>query len=120
MNKKEQAQVEAMKTKLMRLAAFRMTSPVERDLDPPAAFSGEIVNGWDYNVYWGVVLKACSSSIHHSLGNWDKTTSQNSRRLFSTKMLALKALRYETEQQCMTKLAAIDRAIEQEEQECDQ
>lgn len=79
-----------------------------------------MVNGWDYNVYSGIVTKACSSSIYHSFGNWDKTTSQGSRRLFSTKMLALRALRYETEQQCMTKLAAIDRMIEQEEQECEQ
>lgn len=38
MTKKEQAQVEAMKTKLLRLAAFRMTNPVERDLDPPSHY----------------------------------------------------------------------------------
>ena len=71
---------------------------VEPDLEPPDTFQ-DVVNGWlafrNSSISGSVkpkVEKACTSSIHHSVGQWDKTRSQNSRRLFSSPSLALRSL----------------------------
>ena len=133
MTKKEQAQVDAMKAELQLLASFHRTEPaelqllasfhrtepVERDVPRPAPSSDCMSTGWDFNFYAMRVYKACSRSNSHGEG-WERISSQGGRDLFSSKMRALKAMRYALERDCMTRLALIDRAIEQEEKECDQ
>lgn len=87
MNKKEQAEIEMLKTKL----ALHFYPAIEPDLDIPGYDDG-IVNGWTYNVYSMRVEKACTSYAYHGIGLWDKTNSQGLMRLYSTKELAYKAL----------------------------
>jgi hypothetical protein len=113
MTKKEQARFEAALT----ASALRSTSPVPRDLAPPLNSyerSGpSLTHGWDFNTYRGTTEKACSSSIYHGFG-WDHVSSQQPRSLFSTRLLALKAMRYEIEQESAKRLRAVDRMIEEE------
>ncbi len=99
--------------------AFRLTDPVEPDVPVPGF--DDLSKGYLFNAYSGDVLKACSSSVFHSYGRDDKTTTQGARRLYSTKALALKALRYSVERDCISRLTRIDKQIEEankrEEQE---
>jgi hypothetical protein len=111
MNKKEQEYVESLKTEL----AFRRTLLVEPDLDIPESWN-EIVNGYSFNAYSIKVEKSCSSGGYHNLWGWDKTTSHKGIRQYSTRLLALKAMRYEVEKDCAKKLRNIDKLIEAEEQ----
>jgi hypothetical protein len=109
MNKKEQAERQELLEQIARLKAWRLTQPVERDLAPPRA-SGELSRGWDFNAHNNRVFKACSSCTSHGDG-WERTSSQNSRRLFSTPERAYAALRYAVEQECITRLVGVDSAI---------
>ncbi len=112
MNKKEKAALEAALTE----AALRRTSPVQTDVAIPQGYGRELSTGWLYagekSREGGRVSASCSSSIHHAFGRTDATTTQNARRLFSTKLLALQALRYATEEDCCKQLRRIDRFIE--------
>ncbi len=87
MTKKELADVEALKTKL----ALHFYPEVEPDIDIPA-YSDGIRNGWLYNEYSMRVEKACTSSVNHNFGGWDKTTTQRPRKLYSTEKKAYEAL----------------------------
>lgn len=112
MNKAEQAALE----KVLTLAAFYRTQSVERDLIPPTAGVGNLslIKGWDFNVHSPRVEKACSTSISHDFGSWNRTTTQQPRNLYSTKLLALRAMRHAIEQEVCVKLRAVDRMIEAE------
>jgi len=112
MNKKEKKELEDLKTKL----ALRFTEPVERDLMPPNTSDDfrKIVNGYSYNAYNLRIGKSCSSSIYHNRHGWDETTAQEPIEQYSTKLLALKAMRNEVELQSAKKLREIDLMIEQE------
>lgn len=110
MNKKEVEYVEELKTKL----ALRFTEKIEPDMERPDYGSNKIVNGWSFNSYSMSVNKSCSSCISHSLHGWDKTTSQNSIRQYSSRLLALKAMRNEVELKCAANIYKIDKMIESE------
>jgi hypothetical protein len=116
MTKKEQAEME----RLLTLSALRMTSPVERDLPPPAIEGPRdaLTKGWDYNVHTIRVEPCCSSSMYHNFGSWEKTTTQQPRALYSTRMQALLALRHALEMKCAAELRKVDRMIDDEEREC--
>jgi hypothetical protein len=118
MTKKEQAEME----RLLTLSALRMTSPVGKDLPPPILDGPRdtLTKGWDYNVHTVRVEPCCSSSLYHNWGSWEKTTTQQPRALYSTKMKALMALRHALELRCAAELRKVDRMIEEEEKECDQ
>lgn len=112
MNKKEQAMVEALKTE----ASFYKTLEVLPDLPPPKEM-GELTKGYMYRGAlsdYPVVEVACSSETGHDVGRNDKTSSQNPIDLFSTKILALRALRHKVEKQACEKLRRIDKMIEKE------
>lgn len=87
MTKKEMAEMEALKTRL----ALRFYPEVEPDIEIPG-FGEGIKNGWLPNVYSRRVEKACTSSVYHNFGGWDKTTTQCPRRLYSTEKKAYEAL----------------------------
>ena len=112
MNKKEQAMVEALKTE----ASFYKTLEVLPDLHPPKE-TGELTKGY---VYMGAlsdyptVVVACSSKTGHNVGRNDETSTKNPIDLFSTKILALRALRHKVEKQACEKLRRIDKMIEKE------
>ena len=81
------------------------------DVMPPVAW-GELTSGYTFNAYACRVDIAWSSSISHAVGQTEKTTSQHSLVLFSTRLLALRALRAAMELEFATKLAALDVQIE--------
>lgn len=119
MNKKEQTEFQKLKFDLTAARALSWTSKVLPDLMPPKGF-GELSKGWMYRVHSQSVVPACSSSIGHDIGRNDRTSSQQPRALYSTKLLALRALRHEVELISATNLANIDSQIEaavKEEQE---
>ena len=112
MNKKEKDYVEELEIKL----ALRFTEPVEKDLFPDEDYK-IIVNGYSYNSYSQRVEKSCSTKMNHSLSGWDKTTSQNGIKQYSTKIKALKAMRHEMEINFAKALYKIDKLIEAESQQ---
>jgi hypothetical protein len=118
MTKKELAEREELRRQLRLARAFRFTEKVERDVPPPETSSsfGALTKGFLYNAYhnsWRVE-PACSSCVSHAFGRDDKTDSQQPCSLYSTRLLALKALRNDAEQQCAKWLAEIDTEIEKE------
>lgn len=122
MNKKEQAAFADLEHRLRLAKALRFTEPVERDVQPPVYGSGGsgLRKRYDYNAYIGGygsgprVEKACTSSVGHCFGDDTETTTQNPKALFSTRLLALRALRNNVENQVAEILAKIDEQIEEE------
>lgn len=110
MNKKEKLELPETQHELELHRAFRLTEPVERDLMPPSGCE-ELSKGWNFNAYTGRVGKHCSSCIHNGSG-WDRTSTQKSMELFSTKELAVKALRYAVERKVMKELLDVDQGRE--------
>ena len=113
MTKKEKDAYEAALT----AAALRTTADVKTDVTPPAGSDAELSKGWavvaETSEYARVEV-ACSSSIYHSIGKQDKTDSQRPKHLYSTKLLALKALRRAVEKRAAEQLRRVDRMIEEE------
>jgi len=112
MNKKEQAIVEDLKVR----TALRFTDTVELDVEIPD-YNEPNTKGFLMNSYALRVTPACSSSVGHSSTSNDRTTSQKGIRLYSTKMLALKAMRNELEYRLAKELRRIDIMIEKELEE---
>ena len=98
------------------LAALRWTAPVAPDVAPPSNDKpfGVLTKGFLHNSYSLLVRPACSSSVYHSIGSTDKTDAQGSRHLYSTRLLALMAMRAEVETDCAERLLKIDDMIEEE------
>jgi len=111
MTKKERAAFDAALHTARVAGALRWTEGPPRDIRPPQT---GIVNGWDFNAPSQVVTKACTGPVTHSFGNWDRTTTQGCRSLYSTRERALRALRAELEKRFATDLAIIDHAIAEE------
>jgi hypothetical protein len=110
MTKKELAMVEELKTRL----ALRFYPEVEPDIDIPE-YSEGVLNGWMCNEYSVTVEKACTSFISHSYGMWDKTRSQNPRKLYSTKKLAYKALLAKMAIKYASELRSVEKKMELED-----
>ena len=112
MNKKEKQLVEALKQQL----AFKRTVNVEKDLAPPSTemVGFNIVNGYSFNMSSQIVSKSCSSCLSHSYGNWNDTKSRQPIEQFSSKLRALKALRYALEEDVAKQLRQVDKQIERE------
>ena len=108
MTKKEIAEVEALKARL----ALHFYPEIEPDIDIP---KDGIVNGWQFNVFSCRVEKACTSSIYHNFGGWDKTTTQQPMRLYSTKRLAYKALLSKMAVKFANELRSVERRMEEED-----
>ncbi len=115
----------AMAQELRVQAALRWTGPVLPDVPPPgyswkpgekAFTSGWMRHGgssWD----GGRVEQPWSSATGHGSGPAPSSNisgRQNSSALFSTKLLALRALRHDVERSSAEKLARIDAWIEEE------
>ena len=119
MTKKERAELDGL-LKALRLAkALRWTDPVNPDVPrpTPGTFGAPMAIGFLFVGELGDhprVDVACSSAIGHSVGNTGRTTTQGARSLYSTRALALKALRNEVEKACAERLARIDAQIDAE------
>jgi hypothetical protein len=116
MTKKERTEMDDLRRQLRMAKALRWTENIEPDILPPSSFNG-LSTGFVPVGIWGShahVEEACSSSIYHAVGRCDKTTSQGSLALYSTKLLALKGLRHRMELICAGQLARIDEMIDGE------
>lgn len=118
MSKREQAAMEELQTKLRLAMAFRRTEPVEPDIPVPKY--GEQTSGWQYIAYSKRVCRAGSKSHGHWRGMdgevaapTEMSWSQRGIPLYSTELLALKALRYAVESQAEVELEKLDRLISQ-------
>ncbi len=112
MTKKEQIALEDALTQ----SALRSTCEQIPDVAAPESFSA-LSKGWlpiASSSDSARVEPACSSSVHHATGRTDKTNSQGKRSLFSSRLLALRQLRYEAECEAARRLRRIDRMIEAE------
>lgn len=98
------------------LQSLHFTDPVVEDIPVPSG-SSDTTRGWLFNAYreHDQVQRSCSSTTSHSFGRDDKTNAQQPRALFSTRLLALRALRNAVELEAATRLRGIDKMIEQEE-----
>lgn len=124
MTKREQAEMDALRKEVRIARALRFSEPVEPDVPIPSGFSelstGFYVwaNGPDRVHHRSVAVDvACSSSSGHAFGSTAKTNSQGPRRLYSSRLLALKAGRADLARQCAESLAWVDEQIEKEEKE---
>ena len=115
MTKKERARIERLLTE----CALRRTSEVLPDVPPPKSYTDPLTVGWHFNSYTMDVRQGCSSSGYHSIHSTTKTDSQLPKHFYSSKMLALRAMRYEIETRVARELRAADIKIEKEESECD-
>jgi len=117
MNKKEQAAFDELEQKLRLAKAFSWTSPVAPDLAPPTE-GHKLSRGYTYHTYSTMVQPACSSRNRSYRGAHELPelglASTGGIMLYSTKLLALKALRHEVEHDCARRLASIDKQIEHE------
>ena len=113
MNKKEQALME----ELLTVSALRYTADVEKDVPMPEPCSGKDSRGFLYYGEGGdcpMIEEMESSAVSHKrVGT--STGSQGGRSLYSTRLLALKALRREVEKVCAKRLSGVDIMIEREE-----
>jgi len=116
MNKKEQAEFDAAKKAVIVARALNWSEPVAPDV--PAPRNGE-VRGFLFGR--DCAMHALSSPVSHATGWIDseppkQTSSQGGRSMYSTKLLALKALRHTTELECAERLAKIDMQIANEKE----
>ena len=121
MNKAEKAALELAQNELAIAYALRWSDlkRIEPDVPPPRTGGtlDALSVGWTFNAYSCAVIMACSSSISHAFGQTGdkqppkKTTSRGAKHLYSTEVLALKAMRQEMERKFASSLAAVDRRI---------
>ncbi|RTL26402.1 MAG: hypothetical protein EKK55_07885 [Rhodocyclaceae bacterium] len=119
MTKKEREELESLREQLRIAKALRFTEPVERDVMPPEK-SG-MTTGWDFNDYtalvdgYNFISELWSKAVSHgSMPYREFRGSQGCVRLFSSKLLALRACRHAVEQKAAKRLADIDKMIEDE------
>jgi len=77
----------------------------------PPKYGEPLTVGWHYNTYNLQVDVGCSSSIYHSIYETTKTTTQGARAFYSTKKLALIAMRLEIEYDHFERLQLIDQRL---------
>jgi hypothetical protein len=116
MTKRERAAFEATLREARILGALRWTEPVPPDVPVPTYAQG-IVKGWSFNALTERVQMSCSSVSGHTQGDhaWSELlrhmSSQRGIPQYSTKALALKALRYAMAHRSACMLARIDELI---------
>jgi hypothetical protein len=110
MTKKEKAGMDAAILKAETLAALRWTTQVEPDLLEPENYT-DIINGWSFNSYSMVAGQSWSSAYRNGSGTYKETSSasQDAKKQYSSKLLALKAMRNAVERECAKKLLLIDK-----------
>jgi len=116
MNKREIALVRDLEDMVRMLDALHpkyLTRGICHDIPAPTE-SGVVTKGWVYSMYNEVVIPACSSNISHGVNSHTDLRSQCAIPLYSTKKLALQAMRAELEGVYARKLAKIDEDIEKE------
>ncbi len=84
---------------------------LQPDIPPPDSQSEGLSVGWHFNSHSCTVDQGCSSSVYHSTWSTEKTNSQGARAFYSTKRLALLAMKQELELDHASKIARINQQI---------
>lgn len=116
MTKKEKAEFNAAIRRAETLGALRWTAPIEKDVPIPDMY-GKSSSGWNFNIYDFSVRQMWSESVAHGDGPNRKSSISGTPRgisLFSTRLLALQALRHAVECESAEKLRKIDTEIAKE------
>lgn len=123
MNKSERAALDLAQRELAIARALRWSryEPVPKDLPAPEPFgyARNYTEGWATNTYTKSVNQEWSEPSCHGSGPYPavgrhRSASQRGKSLYSTRLLALQALRYEVERAAAQDLAEIDAEIEAE------
>jgi hypothetical protein len=111
---KERTEQAARHEAMLRPALAWTESVGGPDVEIPEHWN-HLSTGFLFNTYnGGTVEVACSGPVNHARGRTDKTTTQGARKLYSTRLLALKALRNALEREYAEGLLSIDKQIEKE------
>jgi len=105
MTKKEKADFEKILFRANTLAALRWTDEIMPDISRSDA-TGTVTCGWDYfteSLFTVDRVEQRRSDTYRSTGGIN---------LFSSELLALKALRHAVEKECAARLYRVDRLIE--------
>jgi hypothetical protein len=86
---------------------------IKPDITPPSEWS-KLNKGWLFNTYSLRIDHGCTSTSYHSRLYTHKTDAQQSVHLYSTKLLALEAMRADYIRQCCKKIEEIDEQIKAE------
>ncbi len=131
MTKKEQAEMERLRTDLamaraMRWPDYPKPEPMTREQIKENLVEGgerygrrqEVARGWFYNAYLGgysqpTATYGCSDGLNYN-SEGDTTSTQNMGRMYATKFEALCALRLDLTEQVARLLAGVDRQISEE------
>jgi len=117
MNKAEKQQLEDALEQVRIYKSFQITPKIEPDLQPPSSSSGfgAHIYGYSFNSHTIHVSEAWSEFTRNGSGHGErKHAAQNGIALYSTKLLALQAMRHEVAIRAARLLADIDVQIEQE------
>ncbi len=88
----------------------RAALPIHPDVAPPES-DGVLSVGWHFNTHNLRLEKGCSSNVYHSDYKTDETTTQGTRWFYSTKRLALLAMRAAVELEHAERIERINRMI---------
>lgn len=116
MTKRERQHLEQLERRLRVMGALRWTWPVTKDVPVPRSGA---TSGWTFNSFTAKVQPAWSHPSSHGVGSPHRmpgvSGSQGGMGLYSSRLLALRALRYSVECAAAEQLADIDVMIEVEE-----
>lgn len=117
MNKKEQAEMAELKRQVAINRALNWTQSIAPDLKVPS-FDDKDSSGFVFNAHNAHVQPAWSTSVSHGVGQPARmkgySASQRGISMYSSKLLALRALRHEMELAFANRLADVDKQIEAE------
>jgi hypothetical protein len=115
MTKKEKEQLDDAVKQVQIVSALHWTRKVTKDVPIPQG--DEMTTGFDFNIHTRTVNQYYSFSHRHGRGQHGTGSigSQNGLALYSTKTLALKAMRFEMEQEFARQLLSVDTEIEKEQ-----
>jgi hypothetical protein len=116
LNLKEKAEFARLQDEVRIARALRWTEPVACDLHAPAV-AGKVAQGFAFDAESRTILPVWSSCARHGAGVYLKNRGKDASgtgpaNMFSTELLALRALRCELERKAAEALAAIDARIE--------
>lgn len=115
MTKKERAELEATRLEVALLYALRWTAIEDVPRDVPVPVGGNYTEGWDFNPFMKKAYLCWSSSTAHGRGpvpgDHNRQASQGGIALFSSRLLALRAMRHDLERHAARDLAEIDAMI---------
>lgn len=114
MTKKEKAAHDVEIDKLTLRLALCWTAPIQPDVAVPKNSYGTTGLSLGWLPVFDRVEAACSSSGNHGTGTVTRPNTQGPRELYSTKILALRALRFQMEERFARELKKIDNWIQLE------